>query len=71
MVTEVSPPGEGFLAEVVRAWEASAAPAEEAGIRAVYLRIGVVLDARGGALAKMVPPFRMGGGGPSGAGSSG
>jgi uncharacterized protein (TIGR01777 family) len=68
VVTEVSPPGEGFLAEVVRAWEASAAPAEEAGIRVVYLRIGVVLDARGGALGKLVPPFLMGGGGPLGGG---
>jgi uncharacterized protein (TIGR01777 family) len=64
LVTEVSPPGEGFLSEVCRAWEAASAPAEEAGIRVVRLRIGVVLDARGGALAKLVPPFLMGGGGP-------
>ncbi|WP_224241598.1 TIGR01777 family oxidoreductase [Hyalangium gracile] len=68
VVTEVSPPGEGFLATVCRAWEAATAPAEEAGIRVVHLRTGVVLDARGGALAKMAPAFRMGGGGPLGSG---
>jgi uncharacterized protein len=68
VVTEVSPPGEGFLATVCREWEASAAAAEEAGIRVVHLRIGVVLDARGGALAKLVPPTLMGGGGPVGGG---
>lgn len=68
VLTEVSPPGEGFLASVCRAWEAASAPAEEAGIRVVHLRTGVVLDARGGALAKMLPPFQMGGGGPMGGG---
>jgi uncharacterized protein len=62
-VTEVSPPGEGFLASVCREWEASTRPAQEAGIRVVHLRLGVVMDARGGALAKLVPPFLMGGGG--------
>jgi uncharacterized protein len=63
-VTEVSAPGEGFLAGLCRQWEASAAPAQEAGIRVVHLRIGVVLDPRGGALAKLLPPFLLGGGGP-------
>lgn len=68
VVTEASPSGEGFLAQVCREWEAATAPAEEAGIRVVRLRIGVVLDARGGALAKLVPAFLMGGGGPVGSG---
>ena len=63
-VTEVSGPGEGFLANVCRQWEAATAPAEEAGIRVVHLRIGVVLDPRGGALSKLLPPFLLGGGGP-------
>ncbi|MBN1204428.1 MAG: TIGR01777 family oxidoreductase [Myxococcaceae bacterium] len=68
VVTEVSAPGEGFLAGVCRDWEASTAPAEEAGIRVVRLRIGVVMDARGGALAKLVPAFLMGAGGRVGSG---
>ncbi|WP_224372939.1 TIGR01777 family oxidoreductase [Hyalangium versicolor] len=68
LLTEVSAPGEGFLASVCLEWEAATAAAEEAGIRVVHLRTGVVLDARGGALAKMVPPFLMGGGGPVGGG---
>lgn len=67
-LTEASGSGEGFLASVVRDWEAAAAPAREAGIRVVHLRIGVVLDARGGALAKLVPAFLMGGGGRVGSG---
>jgi uncharacterized protein (TIGR01777 family) len=64
VVTEVSAPGEGFLASVCRQWEASTAAADEAGIRVVHLRIGVVLDMRGGALTQLVPPFLLGGGGP-------
>jgi uncharacterized protein len=68
VVTEVSPPGGGFLADVCRQWEASTAAAEEAGIRVVHLRLGVVLDPRGGALAKLLPPTLMGGGGPVGSG---
>ncbi|MCP3098156.1 TIGR01777 family oxidoreductase [Myxococcus sp. K15C18031901] len=67
-LTEQSAPGEGFLADVCRAWEAAAAPAEAAGIRVVHLRIGPVLDARQGALAKMLPAFLAGGGGPLGSG---
>ncbi len=67
-VTEASSAGEGFLASVCQQWEAATAPAQEAGIRVVHLRIGVVLDARGGALAKLLPPFLMGGGGRVGSG---
>ena len=67
-LTEESPPGAGFLASVCRDWEAAATPAVEAGIRVVHLRFGVVLSAAGGALAKMLGPFRMGMGGPIGSG---
>jgi len=57
VLTEDSPPGEGFLAEVVGEWEAAAAPAQEAGIRVVHLRTGIVLSTGGGALARMLAPF--------------
>ena len=67
-LTEESPPGAGFLASVCRDWEAAATPAVEAGIRVLHLRFGVVLSAAGGALAKMLGPFRMGMGGPIGSG---
>jgi uncharacterized protein (TIGR01777 family) len=60
---EDTPPGRGFLAEVCAAWEAEAASASELGLRVLRLRIGVVLDPRGGALARMLPPFRLGLGG--------
>jgi uncharacterized protein (TIGR01777 family) len=65
---EDSAPGAGFLAEVCQAWEAATAPARKAGIRVVSLRIGVVLSAAGGALASMLPPFRVGAGGVLGSG---
>ncbi len=65
---ESSAAGDDFLATVCRDWEAATAPARAAGIRVVQLRFGVVLSARGGALAKMLPPFRMGAGGPVGNG---
>jgi len=65
---ETSPSGDGFLAEVCRAWEAATAPASEAGVRTIHARIGVVLAKDGGALAKMAPPFRLGLGGPMGGG---
>jgi uncharacterized protein (TIGR01777 family) len=65
---ERSPQGAGFLAEVVRAWEAAAAPARERGIRVVHLRFGLVLSGTGGALRKMLPAFRIGAGGPVGSG---
>ena len=68
ILTEDSPPGQGFLAEVCRAWEASTAPAQQKGIRVVPVRFGVVLSDAGGALAKMLPPFRMGMGGILGSG---
>ena len=65
---EDSDPGEGFLAEVCREWEAATQPAWSAGIRVVLLRFGVVLDARQGALARMLPVFRAGYGGRIGSG---
>lgn len=65
---EDSSPGTGFLPDVCVAWEAASAPAEAAGIRVVKLRIGVVLSPRGGALAKMLLPFRIGAGGVIGSG---
>lgn len=65
---EGSGPGTGFLAEVVQAWEAAAEPARQAGIRVVHPRFGIVLSAEGGALAKMLLPFRMGLGGKAGSG---
>lgn len=67
-VTEDSPPGAGFLPDVAKAWEAAAQPAVEAGIRVVHPRIGIVLSARGGALAQMLMPFRLGLGGVIGSG---
>lgn len=63
-VDEETPPGDDFLAEVCVAWEREAAAAERHGVRVARLRTGVVLDAGGGALAKMLPPFRLGAGGP-------
>lgn len=62
-LTETSKPGRGFLAEVAQEWEAATAAAADAGIRVVHARFGVVLSARGGALRKMLPVFRMGMGG--------
>ncbi|HNR30910.1 MAG TPA: TIGR01777 family oxidoreductase [Candidatus Hydrogenedentes bacterium] len=63
LLDETSPPADDFLAEVCKAWEAATAPAVEAGIRVVHLRIGAVLSAKGGALARMVTPFKLGLGG--------
>ncbi len=68
IVDEDSEPGEGFLADVCRAWEAATAPASDAGIRVVHLRLGVVLSAAGGALAKLRTPFQLGVGGRLGSG---
>jgi uncharacterized protein (TIGR01777 family) len=65
---EDSAAGEGFLPEVCQAWEAATQPATDAGIRVVRLRIGVVLSADGGALKKMLLPFRLGAGGRVGTG---
>jgi uncharacterized protein (TIGR01777 family) len=61
---EEAPPGRDFLAQVCAAWEAEAHAASELGLRVVQVRTGVVLDRHGGALAKMLPPFRLGVGGP-------
>ncbi|MGC1300705.1 MAG: TIGR01777 family oxidoreductase [Alloacidobacterium sp.] len=60
ILTENSTPGSGFLAESCMAWEAAADSARAAGIRVVHLRFGVVFSAQGGALAKMLPLFRLG-----------
>jgi uncharacterized protein (TIGR01777 family) len=68
LVDEDSAPGGGFLANVVREWEAATQPAAAHGIRVVNMRFGVVLSAAGGALATMLPPFRLGAGGPIGGG---
>ena len=65
---ESSLPGDGFLPAVSQAWEAAAAPAREAGVRVVHLRIGIVLTPAGGALGQMLLPFRMGVGGVIGSG---
>jgi uncharacterized protein (TIGR01777 family) len=59
-VDESAPAGTGFLAEVVRDWEAAADPARQAGVRVVTLRSGIVLAKQGGVLARMLPPFRLG-----------
>jgi len=63
-VTEREPPGRDFLAEVCVAWERAALAAQQLGVRVAVVRTGIVLDRNGGALAKMLPPFRAGGGGP-------
>ena len=65
---EASPPGAGFLPGVCRAWEEAAEPAAARGIRVVHPRLGLVLTPRGGALARMLPAFRLGLGGPLGDG---
>ena len=65
---EAAAPGSDFLAGVCQEWEAAAAPARDAGMRVVHLRIGIVLTPAGGALRRMLPPFRMGVGGVIGSG---
>lgn len=67
-LTEESPAGEGFLAEVCRQWEEAAVGAEAFGTRVVRLRLGVVLGPKGGILARMAPPFQLFIGGPLGSG---
>ena len=68
VLDETSAPGDGFLASVARDWEAATAPADAAGARVVHLRTGIVLAEEGGALAKMLPMFRLGLGGRFGSG---
>lgn len=67
-LTEASGPGTGFLSETTVAWEAAARRAAPGGVRLVLPRIGVVLGEEGGALSKMLLPFRLGVGGPLGSG---
>lgn len=68
ILTEASEPGTDFLSLLVRDWEAEAVRAESSGIRTVLLRFGLVLSARGGALPRMLMPFRFGVGGRFGSG---
>lgn len=68
VLTEESAPGTGFLHDICVAWEAAAQSAKDAGVRVVHPRIGVVLSKHGGALAKMLPIFKLGGGGKLGNG---
>jgi len=68
VLDEQASPGSGFLPEVCVAWEREAQTAEALGIRVVRVRIGIVLAPEGGALQRMLPPFRAGLGGPLGAG---
>ena len=67
-LVEGDDPGKGFLAELVQAWERATLPAVEKGIRVVQARFGVVLSPAGGALTRMIVPFRMGLGGKIGNG---
>lgn len=62
-LTESGSAGSGFLADVCKEWEAAAIPARDAGVRTVFLRTGIVLSPRGGALKKLLPLFRLGVGG--------
>lgn len=68
VLIEESASGEDFLSEVCREWEKAALPASQAGIRVVHPRIGIVLSGEGGALAKMMTPFKLGVGGRVGSG---
>jgi len=68
VLREESSAGQGFLPEVCREWEDASRIAAEAGIRSVNIRIGLVLSAKGGALAKMLTPFKLGLGGRIGSG---
>src|SRR6266446_384527 len=68
VLTEASAPGKDFLSDVCVEWEKATALASEKGIRVVNCRFGIILDANGGALKTMLPPFRMGVGGKIGSG---
>jgi uncharacterized protein len=68
VLTETSTSGDGFLAHLVREWEAATRPAEEAGVRVVHARTGIVLAPEGGALGRLLPFLRLGVGGPLGRG---
>jgi hypothetical protein len=69
VLTETSEAGSGFLAELVQAWEAATKPAEDAGVRVVHARSGLVLSGTGGLLRKLVLPFKLGLGGRTGRGT--
>ncbi len=69
LLTEESAPGEGFLPEVCVAWEKATGQAEAKGIRTIHTRFGIILDEKGGALERMLTPFRMGVGGKVGNGN--
>jgi uncharacterized protein (TIGR01777 family) len=60
LLTEASAPGTDFLANLCTQWEAATAPAAEAGVRTVNIRTGIVLARKGGALARMLTPFKLG-----------
>lgn len=68
LLSESSAPGDDFLARVCKAWEAACEPARAKGIRTVKLRFGFILSPQGGGLAKMLLPFKLGGGGILGSG---
>jgi uncharacterized protein (TIGR01777 family) len=68
VLRETEPGGDGFLCDLVRDWEAAAKPAEDVGVRVVYLRTGIVLSPNGGALKQMLPIFKLGLGGRLGSG---
>ena len=68
ILTEDSPAGQGFLADVVRAWEAATTPAKDAGLRVVHARTGLVLTPDGGAMERVLPLARFGLAGPLGTG---
>jgi uncharacterized protein (TIGR01777 family) len=68
VLTETSTPGLGFLPSLAQDWEAAAQPARDAGIRVVHPRMGIVLTEKGGALDKMLLPFKLGVGGRMGSG---
>lgn len=68
VLTEESAPGNDFLAEVCREWEEATGPSARAGIRVVQMRFGVILSSKGGALEKMLTPFKLGVGGRLGSG---
>ena len=69
LLNETSAKGSGFLSDLCRDWEAACEPARASGIRVVNLRIGVILSPKGGALSKMLTPFKLGGGGVVGSGN--
>lgn len=68
VLTEASPRGAGFLADVVEAWEQSTVAAREAGVRVAHLRTGIVMSRSGGSFGRLLPLLRLGVGGPLGDG---